>query len=56
MPLLLLVIGINGAQFEPIRVAYQEHLKNMFGLLNFHPESSQTYASTVYEMEKALAS
>ncbi len=43
-------------QFEPIRVAYQEHLKNMFALLNFYPESAQAYATTVYEIEKMLAS
>jgi putative endopeptidase len=43
-------------QFEPIRTAYQEHLKKMFEVLKFYPESAQSYGSLVYSMEKALAS
>jgi putative endopeptidase len=42
-------------QHEAVRTAYKEHLKNMFGLLGFYPESAQTYAGTVYEIEKSLA-
>lgn len=43
-------------QFEPVRTAYEEHLKKMFGVLKFYPESAQSYGKQVYAMEKALAS
>ncbi|MGZ3885677.1 MAG: hypothetical protein ACXVDL_15640, partial [Bacteroidia bacterium] len=43
-------------QFEPIRTAYQDHIKNMFELLAFHAESAQANAVKVFDMEKALAS
>jgi putative endopeptidase len=42
-------------QFESVRTSYEEHLKNMFGILKFYPESAQGYAKKTYEMEKALA-
>jgi len=42
-------------QFESIRIAYMEYLKNMFGLLGNAPESAEANAKKVYEIEKALA-
>ncbi len=42
-------------QFESVRGAYLTHLKNMFVLLNFYPESAETYAKKVFEIEKQLA-
>lgn len=43
-------------QFESIRTAYQEHLKKMFEILAYYPESAAANAKKVFEMEKALAS
>jgi putative endopeptidase len=43
-------------QFESIRTAYQEHLKKMFEILAFYPESAAANAKKVFDMEKALAS
>lgn len=42
-------------QFEAIRTAYVEHLKNMFVILGQKPEVAKTSADKVYEIEKSLA-
>lgn len=42
-------------QFEAIRIAYFEHLKNMFVLLKQKPEVAEASAKKVYEIEKDLA-
>lgn len=42
-------------QFEAIRTAYQEHIKNMLSL-SFYPETAEANSKKVFEMEKALAS
>lgn len=43
------------AQFDPIRTAYKDHMKNMFVILGMKPEIAQTSAQKVFDIEKSLA-
>lgn len=42
-------------QFESVRDAYMIHLKELFTLLKFYPESAESNAKKVFEIEKQLA-
>lgn len=43
-------------KYESIRTAYLQHLENMFLKFSYYPESAKSYAQTVFNVEKQLAS